>query len=71
MKTENIVLEHLRALRADVNELKSGQREILEQMLSQRRREHAQDTDLNSHNRRLAHVEAEVERIKRRLDLVD
>ena len=71
METENIVLEHLRALRADVNELKSGQREIIEQLVSARFREHAQENDINGHNRRLAHVEAEVERIKRRLDLVD
>ena len=71
METENIILEHLRAIRADVADLKTGQREIVEQLVSMRLRDHAKELDIASHNRRLATVEADVERIKRRLELID
>ena len=71
METDNIILEHLRAMRADIATLKDGQREIIEQIVQLRFREHAKDGEILGHHRRLSQVEADVERIKRRLELVD
>jgi hypothetical protein len=71
METDNIVLEHLRAMRAQLDRLEQGQREIVRHIISLRSREHAQDGDLVTHTQQIARLETEVDRIKRRLDLVD
>jgi hypothetical protein len=71
METDNIILEHLRDIRADLAELKAGQRDIVRHVVSLRSREHAQDGDLVTHTQQIARLEIEVDRIKRRLDLVD
>jgi hypothetical protein len=71
METDNIVLDHLRAIRADLADVKDGQREIVRHIISLRSREHAQDGDLVTHTQQIARLEAEVDRIKRRLELVD
>ncbi|GHU05704.1 hypothetical protein FACS1894205_6110 [Alphaproteobacteria bacterium] len=75
---DNLVLEHLRAIRADVDGLKEGFREMLRRQsetliqLATLRREQAGDAE------HMAHVEARLdrygerlERVERRLELVD
>lgn len=71
METESIILEHLRAIRSELAELKDGQREIVHQIVALRAREYAQDGDINRHDRQIFELQEEIDRIKRRLDLVD
>lgn len=71
MEVDNLILEHLRAIRSKLDRLEDGQREIVDKIIALRMREHAQDGDINRHERDIAHPKADIERIKRRLDLVD
>jgi hypothetical protein len=71
METDNIVLEHLRAIRTDLAELKAGQRDIVQHIISPRLRETARDGDLATHTQPIARLQVDVDRIKRRLELVD
>lgn len=61
---ENIVLEHLRAIRADTAALRHDVREI-------KKTQAAMLQVLASHETRLQHVEDRLERIEQRLGLVD
>lgn len=71
METENIILEHLRAMRAKIDRIEATVLDLRDQFVSFRLREHAKDGDLVRHDRQIAHLQDDVERIKRRLDLVD
>ena len=71
METENIVLEHLRAIRSQLDRVEDKVTALSEQDVNKSLRLLALDGDITSHNRRLATVEADVERIKRRLELTD
>jgi len=71
METDNIVLEHLHAIRSQLDRLETKVGGLADRNVSTHLRQHAQDTDIHSHNRRLAAVEADVDRIKRRLELTD
>jgi hypothetical protein len=71
METDNIILEHLRAIRADIAVIKNGVRELRDEFIATRLREHARDSDLVTHTQQIARLEVDVERIKRRLELVE
>ena len=77
-EVNNLVLEHLRAIRADVHEIKTVQREHghrltrVEIALAGIRRDQALDSEnLARMDLRVDRLSEDVERIKRRLDLVD
>ena len=70
MATDNIVLEHLRAIRADLADLKGGQQEIVQQIVNLRLREHVQDSEITGFAQQIARMQVDIDRIKQRLDLV-
>lgn len=74
----NLVLEHLRAIRSDLAELREGQREHghrlnrIEMMVAGLRREPAGDAETVAHlEARLDRLREDIDRIKRRLDITD
>lgn len=74
----NLVLEHLRAIRSDVHEIKTVQQEHghrltrLEIGIAALRRDQASDAENVAHlGARVDHLTEEVSRIKRRLDIID
>jgi chromosome segregation ATPase len=74
----NLVLEHLRAMRADLSEIRDAQREHghrlyrMETDLTGLRRDQANDAEGVAHvNARLDRLREDVDRIRRRLDLQD
>ena len=71
METDNIILEHLRAIRTDISHIKSDVADIKEQFVSFRLREHANNGENLVRDRRLASVEADIDTIKKRLELID
>ena len=75
---ENLVLEHLRAIRADVHEIKTVQKEHghrltrVEIGVAALRRDQAGDAENVAHlESRIDRMRDDIERIKRRLDIVD
>jgi hypothetical protein len=70
-ETENLVLELLRALRADISSLKAGQRDIKSEIISVRNQIHSMQGDFLRQEKDLAIVRVDVERIKERLNLVE
>jgi chromosome segregation ATPase len=70
-ETENLVLELLRALRADISSLKEGQRDIKSEIISVRNQIHSMQGDFLRQEKDLAIVRVDVERIKERLNLVE
>jgi hypothetical protein len=71
MEIENLILEHLRVIRGKLDRLESGQKDIADQIASLRLREYARDGDDLRRDRMIAELQAEMERVRRRLDLVD
>ena len=74
----NLVLEHLRAIRADVHEIKTVQKEhghkltSLEIGVAGLRREQAGDAENVAYmEARMDKLHDEIERIKRRLEIID
>jgi hypothetical protein len=74
----NLVLEHLRAIRADVHEIKTVQKEHghrltrLEIGVAGLRREQAGDAENVAYmEARMDKLHDEIERIKRRLEIID
>ena len=72
----NLVLEHLRAMRGDLSEIRESQREHghrlyrMETELAGLRRDQANDAEGAAHlNARLDRLRDDVDRIKRRLEL--
>lgn len=68
---ENITLEHLRAIRADVTELRTDSRDIKATLALLRAYIADQHTEQNLLNTRLAAAEMKIERIEHRLSLRD
>jgi predicted nuclease with TOPRIM domain len=62
--SDNLVLDHLRAIRGDLGELKADMREVKERL-------GILETQYASVSRRVDRIGGDVERIKVRLDLVD
>ena len=73
MATEphDIILDHLRAIRGTVGELKNDNIEIKASLNSLRVEVNALRNDILRQERALAAVEVDVDRIKARLDIVD
>lgn len=67
-ETDNLVLEHLRAIREEVSSLRSEQRERLDSIETRLQALELQVNGLHSTN---AEFRGRFERIERRLDLVD
>ena len=70
METDNIILEHLRAIRGQLDRLEGRVQDVFEQIVSLRLRDHARDGDDIRRDRAIAQLQEKVERIERRLDLV-
>ena len=73
---ENLILEHLRAMRADISTIKDDMREVkqrltsLEVSVASLRRDNAHlFLDSAEHNARYDRLSERVERIERRLDI--
>jgi len=68
---QELILEHLRAIRGDIKLLQDGQGELKAGQLAIREEVHGLRGDVLRLERGLATVETDVDRIKNRLDLVD
>ncbi|MBI5121774.1 MAG: hypothetical protein HZA67_12275 [Rhodospirillales bacterium] len=75
---ENLVLEHLRAIRADVGVLREDTREVklrlneLQASTAGMRRDQALDAEVSAHlQAQFDRLREDVDRIKRRLDLAE
>jgi hypothetical protein len=68
---ENLTLEHLRAIRADIGELRTDTRDIKAQLTVIRAYIADQHTEQNLLNSRLAAAELKIERLEHRLSLRD
>jgi hypothetical protein len=69
--TDNLVLDHLRALRADTADVKSAIQDLRDGQIGIRAQLHALQGDLLRQERTLAAVQVDLDRIKARVDLVD
>jgi hypothetical protein len=72
----NLVLEHLRAIRSDVHEIRNAQQEqsqrLIRMELAALRRDQASDAENVMHlGARVDKLSEEIDRIKRRLELID
>ena len=68
-KTENLVLELLRAMRPDIANIKQDIREMKGQLISIRHHLVVTDSDAVRNEEGIAHLQVRVERIERRLEL--
>jgi hypothetical protein len=69
--TENLVVEILRRIQADIADLKNGQRGIREELIGLRNQLHIMQGDALRQEQGIAALAVDVDRIKSRLDLVD
>lgn len=69
--TENLVLEHLRAIRQDIGDMKAGMREIRTEIMNLRQQLHIIQGDGLRQEQIIASVSLDVDRIKTRLTLND
>lgn len=67
----DLVLEHLRAIRNDTAELKSGLREVKAELISLRQQINALQGDGLRREEVIAGMQVDIDRIKTRLDLSD
>jgi septal ring factor EnvC (AmiA/AmiB activator) len=70
-KVENVILEHLRAIRADIASLKETVVDQGQQIIGMRKQMNSLEADSLRHDERLARIELRLDRIEKRLDLVD
>jgi len=68
---DNLILEHLRAMRGDITSIKEGQREVRAELGSVRGYLAAMHSDIASSAVRSDTLETRIERIENRLDLRD
>jgi len=68
-KTENLVLELLRAMRSDIANIKQDIREMKGQLISIRHYLVVTDSDAGPNEEGIAHLQVRVERSERRLEL--
>ena len=69
--TENIVLDLLRAMRADISGIKNTVGEIKQEILSIKKSIHNLQGDALRREQTIAGMQVDLERIKARLDLAD
>ncbi|MEO1716193.1 MAG: hypothetical protein AAFR76_03685 [Planctomycetota bacterium] len=67
----DLVLELLRAIRSDVTDLKAGQRELKQELISIRKQVHGLAGDGLRRETNIAAMQVDLDRIKARLDLSD
>jgi len=70
-ETTNLVLEHLKSIRASVNRLEDKVDTFAAEMLAVRQHLSGTDALVNHDHDDIASIKARIERIERRLDLVD
>lgn len=70
-KTDNLILDHLRAIRAELADLKDGQRDIKDEMIAVRGQLHAMQGDALRQERTIAGMQVNMDRINTRLNLTD
>lgn len=70
-EVENIILEHLRALRASLGRLEGKVDTLAAEMLAMRQHQLGTDTLLHHDHDDIAAMKARLDRIERRLDLVE
>lgn len=68
---ENLMLEHLKALRSEVAELRRGQDNIIQRLASIESHGHAVYGDVVRHSAGLDDLNARLSRVERRLELRD
>lgn len=68
---DNLMLEHLKRIQADLGELKKLRSEVRDGFASMRQHLGAINSDINLLERRAFAVEEDMERVKRRLDIID
>ena len=68
---ENIVLEHLKVIQAELKVLKNGQNDLKAEMLSIKSYLHNMQGDALRREQTIAEVQVDIDRIKGRLDLTD
>jgi len=68
---ENLILEHLRAIRTDIASLKDGQKELKAEILSVKKYLHNVQGDALRREQTIASIQVDIDRIKMRLDLSD
>lgn len=70
-ETTNLVLEHLRALRAGQARVEDRLNTLAAEMLAMRQRQIGDDALLNHDHDEIAALKVRLDRIEKRLDLVD
>ena len=63
MEPDNVILEYLRAIRADIAIIKNDVREVGDELVNARLGEHARDSDIVTHTQQIARLQIDVERI--------
>lgn len=69
--TENLVLEHLRAIRAEVADLKRGQKDIKGEIISVRKQLVSLQEDSIRRDETMMALSVSIDRINKRLELQD
>jgi predicted nucleic acid-binding Zn-ribbon protein len=69
--SENLVLEILRRLQADMADLKQGQRSLRDELIGVRQQLHAMQGDILRQEADIAEIPVKLDRINARLDLAD
>jgi hypothetical protein len=68
---DNVVLEHLRAMRTDLGEIKKIVIDLAQQLIGVRKQIHALEGNTLRIEEGMARVELRVEKIEKRLGLID
>lgn len=69
--TDNLILEILKVIQLDLSELKGGNRDIKQEIISLRKQIHNMQGDTLRQEQTIASIHLELDRIKSRLNLVD
>jgi hypothetical protein len=70
-ETDNLVIEILRRMQADMSDLKQGQRSLRDELIGVRQQLHAMQGDLLRQEQDIAGILVKLDRIHTRLDLVE
>lgn len=70
-KTENIVLEHLKAIRKDLYDLKEGQRLTNERLSGIEHHQAGFHVNINNQSEEIEALKTRLEQVEKRLDLHD
>lgn len=65
----DLVFEMLKRIQSDISNLKEGQRELRQDVISVRGQLHAMQGDINNLRASVGHIEVRLDRIENRLDL--